>query len=216
MMPRTRLLHQGSQLLTSLGVEEHQGLVKGERVVVGRRVFVVVARDRVHDKRDESGEECGEENRAHGPYEDLAADDDAAEIHVLLLLLFAGSQEPTLLRLVQGPRQRRPVQVLQVPAPLLLRGGVRRIDLQRPTPRISTVHSRSFCFFHSNNATDTTHNTQHNTVSSNHRTHRFRCLVLVGLRVLCWCLLSFFLPFFYIYLFFSSYLFFGLFCLIII
>lgn len=173
MMAQTRLLDEGSQLLTSLGIEEHEGLAEGERVVVGRRMFVVVARDGVHNKRDESGKECGEENRADGPYEDLAADDDAAEIHVLLLLLFAGTQEPTLLRLVQGPRQRRPVQVLQVPAPLLLRGGVRRIDLQRTTPRISTVHSRSFCFF-TPTMPPTQHTTQHNTLFL--RISELRCL----------------------------------------
>ena len=55
---------------------------------------MVMARDDVHDKRDELGEECGEE---------LASDDDATEIHVLLLLLlFTGTQEPNLLHLVQG------------------------------------------------------------------------------------------------------------------
>lgn len=163
--------------------------MESKGVVVGRRVFVVVARDGVDNERDESGEECGEENRADSPYEDLAADDDAAKIYILLLLLFARAEEPTLLRLVQGPRQRRPVEVLQVPAAVLLRGRVRGIDLQRTTPGISTVHYRFFCFLESNNATDTTHS--------------FSLLWLCSVLVDSFVLLSFF--FFYIFSFLLFY-----------
>ena len=122
------------QLPRSLGIEEHEGLVEGEGVVVGRGVFVAVAGDGVDDEGDEAGEEGGEEDCAEGPLEDLAADDDAAEIDVLLLLLLAGAKEPALLRLIQGTRQRCPVNVLQVPAPLVLRRRVRRVYLQRTTP----------------------------------------------------------------------------------
>ena len=134
---------------TALGVEEHESLVEGESVVVGRAGLVVVAGDGLDDEGYEAGEEGGDDEGSDRPEEDLAADDDAAEVHVLLLLLgLAGSQQPALLCLVQLPRQRRPVQVLQIAAPVVVRGGVRCLDLQRPSPRIPSVHTH-LSFFNS-------------------------------------------------------------------
>lgn len=130
---------------TSLGIEEHEGLVEGERVVVGRGAGRVVARHRLDDEGDETGEEAASDDGADGPEEELAADDNASEIDILLLLLplvARPRQEPALLRLVQlprGGRQRRPVQV-HVPAPLVVRRRI-RMDLQRTPPRIPLVHA---------------------------------------------------------------------------
>lgn len=121
--------------------------MEGEGVVVGGRVFVVVAGDGFDDEGDEAGEDGGDEDCADGPDEDLAADDDATQIHVLLLLLLLrGTQQPALLRLVQRPRQRRPVQLLQVPAPILVGGRVSGVYLQWATPRIPTVHTHLLFF----------------------------------------------------------------------
>lgn len=114
--------------------------MQGLGVVVGRRRRVVVARHRLYDEGDEAGDEAAGDDRSDRPNEDLAADDDASEIHVLLLLLLAWAEQPALLRLVQRPRQSRPVQVLQVPAPVVVGGRV-RVYLQGATPRISTVHA---------------------------------------------------------------------------
>lgn len=130
--------------VTSLAVEEHEGLVEGEGVVVRGWMGMVVAWHHLDDEGDEAGQEGRDKQSAHRPDEDLAADDDAAQIHVLLLLLLAGAQQPALLGLVQRPRQRRPVQVLQIAAAVVVCGGVRRVYLQGPTPRIPSVHAYLF------------------------------------------------------------------------
>jgi len=85
-----------------LGVEEEEGLVEGDGVVVGRGWLVVVAGDGFDDEGDEAGEEGADGESAECPDEELAADDDAAKIYVpfLLLFLFSGAQEPALLCLV--------------------------------------------------------------------------------------------------------------------
>lgn len=128
---------------TSLGVEEHEGLVECESVVIRRRVRVFVAGNSLDDEGYESGEERRDEQCSDRPYEDLAADNDATQIHVLLLLLLPRrTQKPALLGLVQRPRrQGSSVEVLEVPAPVVVGGGVSRIDLQRAPPGIPTVHT---------------------------------------------------------------------------
>ncbi|KAK8608594.1 hypothetical protein V6N13_024013 [Hibiscus sabdariffa] len=121
--------------LQTLSIEEHERLVKCESVVIGWRLAVVMTWNRFHDQGDESGEKAGDEQGPDRPNKDLAADNDASEIDVpLLLLLLAGAKQPALLRLVQGTRQRSPVQVLQVPAPVVVGGGIRRVYLQRASP----------------------------------------------------------------------------------
>ncbi|GMN55571.1 hypothetical protein TIFTF001_024698 [Ficus carica] len=81
---------------------------------------MIVARDGLDDEGYEAGKEGGGDKSFDGPHENLPADDDAAQIHVLLfLLLLGGTQQPTLLRLVQRSiGQHRPVEVLQVLAPI--------------------------------------------------------------------------------------------------
>ena len=128
---------------TSLGVEEHEGLVKSESVVIRRSVVVLMARDSLDDESDKTSEESRDEQGANCPNEDLTADDDAAQIHILLLLLLPRwSQKPALLGLIQRPRwQRRPIEVLKVPAPIVVCSWVRRIDLQWTPPGIPSVHT---------------------------------------------------------------------------
>ena len=111
-----------------LGVEEHERLVQRLRVLVGRRWRRALVRDELDDHHDEADE-------------DLAVEDDAAEVDVLLLLLAClvarAGEEPALLRLIQLPHQRRPVQV---PAPVVVRRRVGVGDLQRPAPRVPPKH----------------------------------------------------------------------------
>jgi hypothetical protein len=127
--------------LTSLRVEEHERLVQRLRVLVGRRRRRALVRDELDDHHDEADEDAEAEDGADGPHEDLAVDDDAAQVDVPLLLLarlVAGpGQEPALLRLVQLPHQRRPVQV---PAPVVICRRVGVGDLQRPAPGVPPEH----------------------------------------------------------------------------
>ena len=96
--------------LTSLGVEEHERLVQRLRVLVGRRRRRALVRYELDDHHDEADEDAEAEDGADGPHEDLAVEDDAAEVDVLLLLLARqvarAGEEPALLRLVELPRQR--------------------------------------------------------------------------------------------------------------
>lgn len=134
------------RVLTSLRVEEHERLVEGERVVVRGRAGPVVAGDGLDDEGDEPGQHGGGDDGADGPKKELAANDEAPQVHVLVLLrpLVPGrGEEPALLRLIQLPRrgrQRRPVRV-QVPAPIVIGGGVGVRDLQWPAPWITAVHT---------------------------------------------------------------------------
>lgn len=111
------------------------------RVLVGRRRRGALVRDELDDHDDEADEDAEAEDGADGPHEDLAVDDEAAEVDVPLLLLaglVAGpGQEPALLRLVQLPHQRRPVQVA---AAVVVRRRVGVGDLQRPAPGIPPEH----------------------------------------------------------------------------
>nr|GMC51473.1 hypothetical protein Iba_chr01cCG6620 [Ipomoea batatas] len=127
--------------LTALSIEEHEGLVEGKRVIIRRRIGASVARHRLDDQDDQSDQNGGGEDAADSPLEHLPADNYAAQINIPLLLLLRGAQQPALLRLVQRPRQRRPVQVLQVPAPVVVGGGIVGVDLQRAAPRVPTVHT---------------------------------------------------------------------------
>lgn len=128
--------------LTTLSIEEHEGFVEGEGVVIRRWVVVAVARHHLHDKGDEASQQSGKDDNSEGPLEYLPAYNYATQVHVfLLLLLLRRAQQPALLRLIQRPRQRRPVQLLQIPAPLLVSGRLAGMDLQRPTPRISNVNT---------------------------------------------------------------------------
>lgn len=127
--------------LTFLGIEEHESLIQRNSIIIRRRRAVVVAGDGLDNKCDKPNEETGGQNGPHRPKKDLAADDDATQIHVLLLLLLAWAQQPALLRLVQRPRHRRPVEVVQVAAPVVVRRRVRRVYLQWPAPWISPVHT---------------------------------------------------------------------------
>lgn len=102
----------------------------------------MVPGDGLGDAGDEPGEDGGGEEHPDRPHEELAADDEAAEVDVLLLLpalVPRPGQQPALLRLVQRPRQRPPVQV-QVPAPVVVRRRVVAY-LQRPAPRVPPVHA---------------------------------------------------------------------------
>ncbi|URE02638.1 hypothetical protein MUK42_29279 [Musa troglodytarum] len=104
--------------------------------------------DGLDDEGDQAGERRSGDDGANGPQEDLAADDEATQIHVLLLLLAlvpGPSEEPALLSLVQLPgshRQRRAVQI-EVAAAVIIGGGV-GVDLQRPAPGIAAVDAHPF------------------------------------------------------------------------
>lgn len=103
---------------------------------------MVVTRYDLDDESDEPSQEGRYQKRPNRPDKDLTAHNDATQIHILrLLLLLARSQKPALLGLVQRPRKRCPVEILQIPAPIVVSGGIRGIDLQRAAPRIPTVHT---------------------------------------------------------------------------
>lgn len=128
--------------------------MEGLGVLVGRRRRRVVVGHRLHDQHYKADEEADAENGADRPEEVLAADDHATEVDVALLRLAGISgagKEPALLGLIQRPRQRRPVQVLQVPAPVIVCRRLIR-NLQRATPWISSKHfSSSSSFFSPSN-----------------------------------------------------------------
>lgn len=117
--------------------------MKCESIVIWRRVRVFVAWNSLDDECYESSKERRDEQCSNSPYKDLAADNDATQIHILLLLLLPRrTQKPALLGFVQRPRRHGcSVEILQVPAPIIVGGGVSRIDLQRTPPRIPTVHT---------------------------------------------------------------------------
>ncbi|MFS7919159.1 hypothetical protein Hanom_Chr03g00209531 [Helianthus anomalus] len=110
------MIHQ----LTFLGIEEHESFVEGNCVIIGWRRAFVMPRHILHYDRNNPHDEGGCKNRPHRPDKDLTADDDATQIHIPLLLLFSGTQQPALLRLIQRSRKRRPVQLVQVPAPIIV------------------------------------------------------------------------------------------------
>uniref|UniRef100_A0A0A9DM86 Uncharacterized protein n=1 Tax=Arundo donax TaxID=35708 RepID=A0A0A9DM86_ARUDO len=126
-----------------LGVEEEERLVEGLGVlIVGRRAGLLVG-DRLGDDDGETDKDEGADEGPEGPPEDLALDDDAAEVDVPVLLLgLRRAKQPALLRLVQLvvllPRQRAAVQV-HVPAVVVLRRPVGG-DLERPAPVVRRVH----------------------------------------------------------------------------
>ncbi|URE32040.1 hypothetical protein MUK42_25354 [Musa troglodytarum] len=105
----------------------------------------MVAGDGFHDEGNQPSERGRGDDGAHGPQEELAANDEAAQVHVLLLLLSLvprPGEQPALLGLVQLPgrhRQRRTIQI-QVAAPIVISDGV-RVDLQRPAPGIPPIHT---------------------------------------------------------------------------
>ena len=76
--------------------------MEGEGVVIRRSVRAVMTGHGLDDEGNETDEEASDENRSDGPEEDLTADNDAAEIDILFLLLLSRSQEPALLSLVEG------------------------------------------------------------------------------------------------------------------
>ena len=92
-----------------MSIEEHESLMKSKGIVVRRRMAVSVAWDSLDDEGDETGQEGGDDKGTDSPDEDLATNNDTAEIDVLLLLLLAGAKEPALLGLIQGARERSSV-----------------------------------------------------------------------------------------------------------
>jgi hypothetical protein len=123
-------------------MEEHERLVQRDGVVVGRWQRAVPPGDGLGDPGHGPREDGGGEEHAERPDEELAADEEAADVDVLLLLagLVGGPrQQPALLRLVERPRQRGPVDV-QVAAAVVVRGRVVAY-LQRAAPGIPPVHA---------------------------------------------------------------------------
>lgn len=131
---------------TFLSVEEEEGLVKGNGVIVRRRRVGVVLGQSFGDDDGEGDDEESDDNTPEGILEGLLAADDAAQVNVLVLLPLRRAEQPALLRLVEVlaggggvvllQRRRRPVPV-GVPAdPLVVlrRRRVDVVDLQRPSP----------------------------------------------------------------------------------
>ena len=111
-------------------------------VVVGRRRRAVAPGYGLGDPGHDPREDGGGEEHPERPDEELAADDEAADVEVLLppaALVPGPRQQPALLRLVERPRQRAAVDV-QVPAAVVVRGRVVAY-LQRPAPRVPPVHA---------------------------------------------------------------------------
>jgi len=102
-----------------------------------------MARDKLDNQSDKSDEQSGGEDSTNGPDEDLTADNNATEIHILLLLLLLGwAQQPALLCLIQLPRCKcSSIVVLQVSASLIVSCGICGVYLQWASPWISPVHT---------------------------------------------------------------------------
>lgn len=124
-----------------MSIEEHESLMKSKGIVVRRRMAVSVAWDSLDDEGDETGQEGGDDKGTDSPDEDLATNNDTAEIDVLLLLLLAGAKQPALLGLVERARESSPVEVLKVSAAVIVGGRVSSVDLKGTTPWIPSVHA---------------------------------------------------------------------------
>lgn len=124
-----------------MSIEEHESLMKSKGIVVRRRMGVSVAWDSLDDEGDETGQEGGDDKGTDSPDEDLATNNDTAEIDVLLLLLLAGAKQPALLGLVQRARESSPVEVLKVSAAVIVGGRVSSVNLKGTTPWIPSVHA---------------------------------------------------------------------------
>ena len=124
-----------------MSIEEHESLMKSKGIVVRRRMGVSVAWDSLDDEGDETGQEGGDDKGTDSPDEDLATNNDTAEIDVLLLLLLAGAKQPALLGLVERARESSPVEVLKVSAAVIVGGRVSSVDLKGTTPWIPSVHA---------------------------------------------------------------------------
>ena len=111
---------EGGGGLTFLGVEEEEGLVEGDGVVILRRRRRVVTWHGLDDEGHESSNEESGEKASQDVAEELAAADHASKVHILLLLLLGRAQEPALLSLLQ-PLKCRPIHV-QVAAAIVIRG----------------------------------------------------------------------------------------------
>lgn len=132
-----------------MSVEEEEGLVKGNGVIIRRRRAGVALGQRYGDDSGQGEYEEGDDDSPDRILEGLLATHDAPQVNVLFLLpLRRRAQQPALLRLVQvGPgaggaavvallRRRRPVP-LRVPAahPLEVLRRRRILNyLQRPSP----------------------------------------------------------------------------------
>jgi hypothetical protein len=114
-------------------------------VLVGRRRAVPLVGDVLGDDDGEADEDEAGDEAIEGPPQNLALDDDAAEIDLPVLLPgLRRSQQPALLRLVQlvvepPHRQRAAVQV-HVLAMVVLRRPVDGGDLEGPAPVVPRVH----------------------------------------------------------------------------
>nr|POF06100.1 hypothetical protein CFP56_38239 [Quercus suber] len=115
--------------------------MKSKGIVVRRRMGVSVAWDSLDDEGDETGQEGGDDKGTDSPDEDLATNNDTAEIDVLLLLLLAGAKQPALLGLVERARESSPVEVLKVSAAVIVGGRVSSVNLKGTTPWIPSVHA---------------------------------------------------------------------------
>lgn len=137
-------------MLTFLGIEEEEGLVEGDGVVVGRRRPGLVGRNGLGDDDRQGDEEEGGGDAPQRPLEGLAAADYAAEVNVLALLLLVvlRPEEPALLGLVElvvvaAGRQGGPVDPVHLPAPVVVRVVARvrlPIYLERATPVVPRMH----------------------------------------------------------------------------
>lgn len=69
------------ELFGFLGVEEEEGLVEGDGVVVEKGWLVVVVGDDFDNESDEAEEEGKDSEGVEGPDEELAANNDVAKIN---------------------------------------------------------------------------------------------------------------------------------------
>ena len=84
---KNQLFSQQKFKLTFLGVEEEERLVQRLCVLIGRRRAGLLVWDGLGDDDGEADEDESGDDAPQGPPQDLALDDDASEVHVLVLLL---------------------------------------------------------------------------------------------------------------------------------
>ena len=86
--------------LTFLGIKELKSLMESNGVIIRRRGLMMMARDNFNNKGDEASKEGRNKESSNSPNKDLAADNDAAKINILLLLLLTRAKKPALLCLI--------------------------------------------------------------------------------------------------------------------
>ncbi|KAJ0521849.1 hypothetical protein HanIR_Chr10g0475731 [Helianthus annuus] len=65
--------------------------------------MLMMPRNSLNKQHNKPSNKPSSKQQSNRPNKDLTADNNTPKIHILLLLLFSRTQQPTLLRLIQPP-----------------------------------------------------------------------------------------------------------------